>query len=160
MAQEGEHLRRGVGVQVAGRLVGEDELGPGDERAGAGDALLLAARQLGGAMVQAVGDAELSHQLREPRLVHRRARQVGRQGDVLRGGQRGDEIERLEHEPDPVAPQLRQLGVPERPDLLLADEGVPRGRRVQPRQAVHQRRLPRSRRPHHRGEAPPFKPDS
>ena len=44
--------------------------------------------------------------------VHRGAGEVGRQGDVLGGGERRDEVERLEHEPDPVAPQLRSARSP------------------------------------------------
>ena len=47
-AQEGQHLGGGVRVQVARRLVGEDQLGPADEGPGAGAALLLAAGHLVG----------------------------------------------------------------------------------------------------------------
>ena len=42
----GAHLVAQPGVEVAQRLVEEDELGPGDEAAGQRDALLLAAAQL------------------------------------------------------------------------------------------------------------------
>ncbi len=45
-AQEGQHLGRRVRVQVPGRLVGEDQIGPVDQGPGAGAPLLLAARQL------------------------------------------------------------------------------------------------------------------
>src|SRR3712207_8863865 len=41
------HLGARAGVEVAGRLVGEHDGRLGDERAGDGDALLLAARHLG-----------------------------------------------------------------------------------------------------------------
>src|SRR5919112_4594874 len=41
-AQEAEHLGAAGGVEVAGGLVGEDDLRLTDQRAGAGDALLLA----------------------------------------------------------------------------------------------------------------------
>ena len=111
-------------------------------------------------MGQPVGDAELGSELIQPRLVHRRARQVGGQRDVLSGGERRHEVEGLEHEPDPVAPQLGELGIPERPDLLLADEGVTRRRRIQAGHAMHQRRFPGPRRAHHRREAAPVKPDA
>ena len=47
-------------VEVAGRLVGEDQLGLPDKRAGDGDALLLAARQLGRTMLGSVRDPTLS----------------------------------------------------------------------------------------------------
>ena len=47
---------RPVRVQVAGRLVGEDHLGPGDQRPGQGDPLLLAAGQLARPVTEAVGE--------------------------------------------------------------------------------------------------------
>jgi len=43
VAQQGEDLAAGARVQVAGRLVGEHHARTRDERAGDGDALLLAA---------------------------------------------------------------------------------------------------------------------
>ncbi len=48
----------GDGVEVAGRLVGEDHPRFGDERPGDGDALLLATGQLAGAVVGPVGEAD------------------------------------------------------------------------------------------------------
>ena len=50
-----------LGVEVAGRLVGEDQLGVADQGAGDGDALLLAARELARPVLGAVGDADLVH---------------------------------------------------------------------------------------------------
>ena len=79
--------------------------------------------------------------------------QVGRQRDVLAGGERGDEVERLEDEADPVAPHLGQALVVEVADVEVADEGLPRGRAVEAGHAVHQRRLARPRRAHDGGEA-------
>src|SRR6266700_2724245 len=58
LLQEGQQARGGVGVQVAGGLVGEDDVRPGDQGARARHPLLLAARQLAGAMVQPVAEAE------------------------------------------------------------------------------------------------------
>ena len=48
----------GALVEVAGRLVGEQQLRPVHERAGEGDALLLAARQLVRVVVQALAEAD------------------------------------------------------------------------------------------------------
>src|SRR5688572_14888771 len=48
----------GVGIEIAGGFVGEDEFGIVDERAGDGDALLLAAGELAGAMFAAVFEAD------------------------------------------------------------------------------------------------------
>ena len=45
-------------VEVAGGLVGQDQRRLVGERAGDGDALLLAARELGRAMVEPLGEAE------------------------------------------------------------------------------------------------------
>ena len=65
-AQERQYLGGGVGVQVAGWLVGEDQRGPGEERPRAGGALLLTSRELARAVRQTVGDAELTDQIIEP----------------------------------------------------------------------------------------------
>ncbi len=46
LAEELEDHLAGVRVEVAGRFVGEDDLGIVDQRAGDGDALLLAAGKL------------------------------------------------------------------------------------------------------------------
>ena len=52
----------------------------------------------------------------------------GRAGRVMlsRGAQRRDEVERLEHEADPVAAQVGQAGIVEQPDLVVADERATR----------------------------------
>ena len=50
----GEDLGARAGVEVAGRLVGEDDLGPAGERAGDGHPLLLAAGQLRRSVVEPV----------------------------------------------------------------------------------------------------------
>ncbi len=91
-------------------------------------------------------------QVVEPGLVDLHAGQVGGQGDVLCRGEGGHQVERLEDEADPVTAHLGEGGVVEEADLLVADEGVARGGRVQPGHAVHQRGLARARRSHDGGE--------
>ena len=54
-AQQREDLAAGRGVEVAGRLVGEHDARPRDERPGDGDALLLAAGELGRAVARGAG---------------------------------------------------------------------------------------------------------
>ena len=44
--EEVDHVGTGLGVEVAGRLVGEDHARPDDERPGDRDALLLAAGEV------------------------------------------------------------------------------------------------------------------
>src|SRR5689334_10478963 len=58
VAQEPEHLGAGARVEVAGRLVGEDDVRPRDQGAGARDPLLLAAGELGRAVAQPVAEAD------------------------------------------------------------------------------------------------------
>ena len=50
---------RGARVEVAGRLVGQEDGRVGDERAGDGDALLLAAGELRGVVAFAAGQADV-----------------------------------------------------------------------------------------------------
>src|SRR5208282_138667 len=92
----------------------------------------------------------------EPRPVDFGAREVGRQGDVLFGRQGGDQVERLENETDPVPAHLRQPSVVEQPDLVLPNGGASRRGRVQTCHTVHEGRLPRTRRAHHRSETTTF----
>ena len=58
LAEQGDDLGAGVAVEVAGRLVGEDQRRLRHERAGDGDALLLAAGQLRRLVVDAVAEAQ------------------------------------------------------------------------------------------------------
>ena len=54
--QQLEHLRAGAGVEVAGRLVGEDDPRPADQRPGHRDPLLLAAAELVGLVLEPVAE--------------------------------------------------------------------------------------------------------
>ena len=67
MAHEREDLRTGGAVEVAGRLVGEDDLRPAGQRTGDGDALLLAARQFAGPVLQAVRQPDGGDHVVDPR---------------------------------------------------------------------------------------------
>ena len=83
--EDRQDLLRGGGVQVAGRLVGEDQRRVGDQRAGDRDALLLAAGQLGGQVVDAVAQPDLAQRAPAPGAGARRAAEPGvgeRQLDV------------------------------------------------------------------------------
>src|SRR3546814_19742803 len=71
IGQQLHDLERAFAVEVAGRLVGEQHVGTGDDGAGDGDALLLAARKLGGRMIPPIGEADLVER-GHARLVTRR----------------------------------------------------------------------------------------
>ena len=90
------HLRAGGAVEIACRLVGEQYVRPGSERAGQRRALLLAAGKLRGVVAGARLEADgVQTGLG---LVARRpvASKLKRQRDVFEGRQRRDQVERLE----------------------------------------------------------------
>ena len=59
--QRGDGVGRGA-IEVAGRLVAEHQERIANQRAGDGGALLLAAGELAGTMIQAVAEADLCEQ--------------------------------------------------------------------------------------------------
>ena len=60
--QDAQHFLAGVRVQRAGRLVGQDDLAAVHQRPRDADALLLAARQLAGAVIGTVAQAQAPEQ--------------------------------------------------------------------------------------------------
>ncbi len=127
-------------------------LGTRDERTGDGDALLLAAGQLGGAMREALAQADLLDELLEPDGVGLAAGELERQRDVLGRGQHRQQVEELEDEADVVAAQLRQLVVVHARDVLAGDGDLTRGGLVEAGEDVHERRLARARGAHDGGQ--------
>ena len=81
-----EDLGARVGIEVAGRLVGEHDGRPGPAP-GDRNALLLSPGELGGTVRQAVGQPDLAGQLVHPRTVGLRPGELKRQDDVLLGRQ-------------------------------------------------------------------------
>ena len=123
-------------VERAGRLVGEQQPALADDRPGDRDPLALAAGELVGEAVGALGEAELLE-----RLEPRRARGLGadaveleRQGDVLDRGEPGEQVEVLEHVADRAAPQPRPV--------VARHARRGRRRRRAPRRSVGSSRLP------------------
>ena len=110
VANQREDLLAGARVEVAGRLVGEQDRRIDRQRAGDRDALPLAARQLVGQMLQPVSELHERQQLARALvdLLARPAAQVQRQADVLEARQRRQQVEELEDEADLVAPDARQ----------------------------------------------------
>src|SRR4051812_32613716 len=151
-SQQLEDLGAGAAVEVAGRLVGEHDLGPAHQRPGHGDPLLLTPRELVGPVREAVAQADGVDHLVVPRRVGLATRDGLRQADVLLRGQGRHQVVGLEDEADPVTPQPRERLVTEPRELLVADVhgsgvgAVERGR------AVHEGRLPRAAGPHDGGE--------
>ena len=116
-----------------------------------GDALLLTAGQLSGLVRQTIAEV---HRL-DDAVEARRARAScpasdNGKRDVLRRGERRDQVVRLEDEPDVVTPDQRELLLRAGADLAIAEEDLPGGDTVEPGEAVQQRRLSRTRRAHDR----------
>ena len=76
-----------------------------------------------------------------------------RQQDVLLRVEHRHEVEALEDEAEPVAPQARQRAVVEARELGAVDRDGAGRRAVQAGEQVHERRLARARGPHDGGEA-------
>ena len=108
LAQQREHLASGAGVERSGRLVGEHDLRPGDERPGDRDPLLLSAGELRGTVAQALLQPDARGDLAHRRAPRAATVEAQRQADVLSDGERGQQVEGLKDEPDPLAPQDRQ----------------------------------------------------
>src|SRR6185437_8052336 len=100
-------------VQIAGGFVGEDDAGVVDERARNADALLLAARELGGQVGGAIGEADLTESCGRLALV-RHAMEMLREHDVFQCREIGDEMELLEYESDLFSAEARELSAGER----------------------------------------------
>jgi len=106
--EEREHLGARVGIEVAGRLVGQNQGRLGHQSPGDPDPLLLAARELGGLMVQSIAQAEASRASWAFRRRSRRADALVHQGrgHVLQGARARQQVVALEHEADGAAPDI------------------------------------------------------
>ena len=114
MRHEGpEDMAGGLRVEIAGRLVGEEHARRVGDRPRDGDALLLAARQFGGAMVEALGEAEEIEKLAGAlaRFARREPTDELRHDHVLEGGELGQEVMELVDEADLLAAQARAPGI-------------------------------------------------
>jgi hypothetical protein len=110
---QGEQHLRGLGVQLTHRLVPEDQRGLTDQGAGDRHQLLLATGELGGTVRGPVGEPHLVEELLRtaPPRPPIGAGVAERQQDVLHGGEGGQQVELLEDESDPPAPQLGALAL-------------------------------------------------
>ena len=152
-------LRHGR-VDVAGRLVGDEQFGAGDDRAGDGDALLLAARQRRRARAGAVGEPDPGEHLahRALDLVLAMPGDAQRQRDIVERRQMADEAEILEHHADAAAEGGQQVarGVGQ----FLAEQADPAARRaLREVEQFEQRGLARARRAGEEIELPRAKPE-
>jgi hypothetical protein len=121
----------GLTIQVSSRFVGEDEPRLVHECSGDGDPLPLPSRQFVWPMVESVTQTDLVEERRGPLGCLRVA--VQQLGDlyVLLRGQRRNQVELLEHEPDCPSAQARSFGVRETASWVTVEIDVTAGRYVE-----------------------------
>ena len=130
-------------VQVARRLVAQEQRRVLCQRAGNGDPLLFPARQPAGKMIRAFRQAHLVEQLYGPRgdALGVALDQLQGELDILGGRERRNEVEELEDEPHPLAPVARQLAVREATEVLAVNFYLPVRRGIEATEQVEQRGL-------------------
>src|SRR3954453_9370770 len=99
-------------------------------------------------MPTAVGEPDALDDGVDPVAVGVAARELQRQQDVLLGGERRQQVERLEDEPDVTTAKLGELAVVHADDLRAGDRDGALGGDVEAGEDVHQGGLARPRRAH------------
>jgi len=128
-------------VEVAGRLVREEESSARDETPRDRGPLHLAARELPRIRVASGRKVHPVEQLGRARRGVALSIQEPRQLHVLPDGQVRKEVEKLEHDTDFAPPVERQLPLGERREVASADPDRSRGRPVDSGDEVEERRL-------------------
>ena len=147
-----DHLGTSRRVERTGRLVGEDGLRFTDERPGDRHALRLATGEFAGTPSGFICETDLSQYCAGPadRLAPGDAVDHQRQGDVLVGGEFGEELVVLEDEAEPATPQYRPGRVVQLVDPLTTEPDLALIRTENAGQNMQQGRLAIAARPHHR----------
>jgi len=130
-------------------LIGDQEGGIGDDGAGNGDPLLLAAGHLLGIVIHPVLQAHHAqrHLCMFDPFPSGEPGQVEGQLDVFDRLEHGDEVVELEDEPDVVGAPMGKLGLRKCGDVHIAHPDRAAVRLVDPGQEVQESRLPGARRP-------------
>ena len=141
-------------VEVSGGFVGQDHMGVVDKGSGNGHALLLAARELVGAVAEPPAQAhELGQSQAELRTVGIGRSLIGqRHRDVFHHAELLNQVVRLKHEAEVAAADTRERFIVERGDIVAAQEILPGGRPVEAPEQVEQCALARARGAHDRHE--------
>ena len=131
--QEVDHVSARLRVEVPGRLVGEDDARLDHEGAGDRDTLLLAAGELARQMAGALGQTDLAEELAGSDSQVAAAGTGGCQLrlHVLQGGERRNEVELLEDEPEGAQPQVGEIVVSQLCEVASLEEDAAAGRPVE-----------------------------
>ena len=145
---QAQNVLAGLGVEIAGWLVGQQDGGFGGERPGNGDPLLLPARQLAGQVLQLLFQAKRRHNFPDKGFVYCPPIQLDGQDDVLPYAEHRHQIVGLEYKADLPPPEDGQLLVLERKDILAVHGYFAGGGAVESAQHMQQGALARTRRAH------------
>ena len=128
-----DHRPAGVAVEIAGRLVGEQQARPVDQGAGQRHALLLATRKLARIVVEALLETDFGEEPAGGGEGVAVACELHRQRHILPRGHGRDQMERLEQDAQPIAPKFREPILVEMPEIDAVDGTRPAvGRSIPP----------------------------
>ncbi len=139
-------LRAGLGIQIAGRLIGQDQWWMIDQGAADGHPLLLSAGKLIRLMLGKTFQSGLAQQLERTHAALRAA-DTGveqRRGDIVQCGHALEQIETLKYEADALVANLRKFVARQRCHILAIQPVGTAGGDVEASQYVHQRGFTRT----------------
>ena len=120
--QHAEQFPPGAQVECPGGFIGEENGRAGHQGAGDGDALLLTAGELTGPVAGLLLEPHLTERVQDRSPVGLDPGEAQRQRHILFGGQRGQQVERLEDEARRLPAHLGELRLAEPDDVLAVDE--------------------------------------
>ena len=143
LLDERQNGRARFAVELAGGLVGDDEVGLVGKGASDGNALHFSTGELMWAVFQAMAKADTLQEIARS-LTSFAPRELvfdHRQLHVFERGQHGQEIEALEHETDPLQAQLRAPSLIHRGHIFAEHVQRAAGGHVDAAEQIEQRRL-------------------
>ena len=133
-------------VEIAGRLIGQQDFRIADDGAGQRHALLLAARKLAGIMRQAMAETDMLQLFFRPRKSIGPSGKFKRDGDILQRRHGGHEMEGLKDDADMLPTKAGKTILVEAGEILARHMHAARAWLLQPRQHHEKRGLARTRR--------------
>jgi hypothetical protein len=156
LAQERQHLRAGLHVEVACRLVGQQHSGIVDEGTGDREALLLPTGELVRHRVGDVAQPEpVDQRAAAPERAGRGAGNAAGEEHVGLAAQLGQQVEELEDEADVPAAQGGEAALADAGDALAGHVDRARVRPVEAAEDMQERRLARPRAAEHGDDLTP-----
>ena len=146
--EEIDDLAAGLAVEIAGRLIGEQEARARDERAGERHTLLLATGELCRKMRHAMREPDLAEQLCGALEGIRLTAKLQRQRDVLLRRHGRHEMEGLEDNADAGAAREGERILAHGGEIVPGNHDASGSRLLEPRHDHEERGLARSARPH------------